>query len=85
MPAKNSLEDLRDHLFETLEALRDKEEPMDIDRARAVSEVAGQIIESAKVEVKFLEVTGEAASSELFAPREKQKALPSKTGEGKKP
>lgn len=85
MPAKNSLEDLRDHLFETLEALRDKDEPMDIDRARAVSEVAGQIIESAKVEVKFLEVTGEAVSSELFAPREKLKALPSKAGEGKKP
>lgn len=66
----------------TLEALRDKDEPMDIDRARAVSEVAGQIIESAKVEVKFLEVTGEASSSQLFAPREKQKTL--KAGDEKK-
>lgn len=84
MPAKNSLEDLRDHLFETLEALRDEDKPMDIDRARAVSEVAGQIIESAKVEVKFLEVTGETASSELFAPREKRRQLPAKTGEGNK-
>lgn len=84
MPAKNSLKDLRDHLFETLEALRDEDKPMDIDRARAVSEVAGQIIESAKVEVKFLEVTGEAASSELFASREKRGQLPAKTGEGNK-
>jgi hypothetical protein len=83
MPAKNSLEDLRDHLFETLEALRDEEKPMEIDRARAVSEVASQIIESAKVEVKFLEVTGEAASSQLFMPRSKQAQLPAKTGEKK--
>lgn len=83
MPPKNSLEDLRDHLFETLEALRDKDEPMDVDRARAVSEVAGQIIESAKVEVKFLEVTGEAANSNLFMPRPKQGELPAKAGDKK--
>ena len=31
---------------------------MDIDRAKAVAQVAGQIIESAKVELKALEITG---------------------------
>ena len=55
---KNKIEDLRNHLFATLEALRDKEDPMDIARAKAVAEVAGKIIESAKVEVRFLEVNG---------------------------
>lgn len=55
---KNKIEDLRNHLFATLEALRDKESPMDIDRAKAISQVAGTIIETAKVEVKFLELTG---------------------------
>jgi hypothetical protein len=45
---KNKMSDLRDHLFETLEALKDEEKPMDIDRANAVCQVASQLIESAK-------------------------------------
>lgn len=42
---------LRGHLFATLQALRDKDNPMPVDRARAVSEVARTIIETARVEV----------------------------------
>lgn len=60
---KNRIEDLRNHLFETLEALKDKEAPMDIERAKAVSQVAQVIIESAKVECKFLELGGELNSA----------------------
>lgn len=45
-------------MFATLEALRDKESPMDIERAKAISTVANTIIESAKVECKFLELIG---------------------------
>lgn len=55
---KNKMPDLRNHLFATLEALQDKDNPMDIPRAKAVAEVAGKLIESAKVEVDFLRVTG---------------------------
>lgn len=55
---KNKLEDLRNHLFETLEALKDTEKPMEIDRAKAVADVARVVIDSAKVEVDFLKVTG---------------------------
>ncbi len=55
---KNKIDDLRNHLFETLEALRDEEDPMDLDRARAVADVARVIVDSAKVEVAFLNVTG---------------------------
>ncbi len=57
---KNKIEDLRNHLFETLEALKDKDEPMDLDRARAVADVARVIVDSAKVEVEFAKVTSEA-------------------------
>ena len=53
-----TVSDLRAHLFATLEALRDKDNPMDLDRARAVSDVAQTIINSAKVEVDYLRVTG---------------------------
>jgi hypothetical protein len=58
MPPKNKIEDLRNHLFETLEALKDEEKPMDIARAIAVAEVAKVIVESAKVEVAYLRTTG---------------------------
>lgn len=51
---KNKIEDLRNHLFEVIEQLKDEETPMDINRAKAVAHVAGTIIESAKIEVKYL-------------------------------
>jgi hypothetical protein len=38
----------------TIESLLDKENPMDIGRAKAVADVAGKIIDSAKVEVDHL-------------------------------
>ena len=67
---KNKLTDLRNHLFETLEALKDKDHPMDIDRAKAVSEVAQTLINSAKVELQFMEAVGGKEQSQFFdAPR----------------
>lgn len=59
----NNIDDLRTHLFETLAALRDKEKPMELDRARTVAQIAKVIVESAKVEVEFLGVTGAARST----------------------
>jgi hypothetical protein len=35
---KNKIEDLRNHLFATLEARQDTEKPMEIDRARVTGE-----------------------------------------------
>jgi len=55
---KNKIEDLRNHLFATIEALQDEDNPMAIDRAKAISQMAQVIINSAKVEVDFLKVTG---------------------------
>ena len=55
---KNKIEDLRNHLFETLEELRDKDKPMDLDRARTIAGVAQTIVNSAKVEVEFMKVAG---------------------------
>ncbi len=55
---KNNIEALRRHLFETLEALKDKENPMDIERAKAISEVSQVIINTAKVEVQYAQATG---------------------------
>lgn len=66
---KNKIEDLRNHLFETIEMLKDKEQPLDIDRAKAISQVADTIIEAAKVEVKFVEVTRARSASDFFEPK----------------
>lgn len=53
-----TIDALRNCLFETLAALNDKDKPMEIDRAKAVAEIAQVIINSAKVEVEHLKVTG---------------------------
>jgi hypothetical protein len=74
-PMRNKIDDLRNHLFETLEALKDDEKPMDLDRARAVAEVAKVIVESAKVEVAFLKVTG-AVRATGFIPEGDDETVP---------
>lgn len=51
---KNSIEDLRNHLFVTIELLQDKENPMDVERAKTIANVAKVLIDSAKVEVDHL-------------------------------
>ena len=53
-----NITDLREILFETIAALRDTATPMDIERARAVVEVASAITDTAKVEVAFLREAG---------------------------
>jgi len=59
---KNTIEELREHLFGTLADLRDPTKPMEIERARAVAEVAGVIVDSARVEVNFLKEIGGSGS-----------------------
>jgi len=66
---KNTIDDLRSHLFETLQALRREKDPMEINRAQAIANVANAIIESAKVEVAFLKTTGALKSTD-FLPSE---------------
>lgn len=77
MPKKNKIVDLRDHLFETLEALKDKDDPMDLARAKAIADVGRVIVDSAKVEVDFLKVTGGLKSTD-FLPTEDDTTTPSR-------
>lgn len=58
----NDITAVRTALFDTLRALGDKDKPMDIDRAKAINEVAQTIINSAKVEVDALRVIGGTGS-----------------------
>lgn len=63
---KNKLSDLRNHLFETIEGLKDNTLP--VDRARAISDAAGRIIESGKMELQFLDLVGDREASRFFDP-----------------
>ncbi len=65
---KNKIEDLRNHLFATIEALLDDEKPLDIDRAKAVCEVGQVIVNSAKIEVDFLRATGGEIGTGFISP-----------------
>lgn len=71
---KNKMTDLRDHLFATLEALQDKDNPMDIDRAKAIAEVGKVLVDSAKVEVAFINATDGRGNTTGFI--ESERALP---------
>lgn len=72
-----NIDDLRSHLFETLEGLKDKANPMDIERAKAVATVAGVIVDSAKVEVEHLKLTGAIGSG--FVPAAPKKLADTST------
>ena len=65
---KNKIDDLRNHLFATIEALRDPQSPMDIARAKAIANAAQVIVNSAKVENDFIRLTGGKGSG--FVPDE---------------
>lgn len=64
----HKIDDLRAHLFATLEALRDTEKPMEIERAKAIADVGRVIVDTAKVEVQYLDQVGGRGSGFLPEP-----------------
>jgi hypothetical protein len=67
--ARNKITDLRDHLFEVIEKLKEGDDTMPIERAQAIAEVSKTIIDSARVEVEYIKVTGQDKSDNpLFMP-----------------
>lgn len=56
---------LRQHLLDTLADLRNREKPMEPDRARAVAQVASVLVDSAKVEIEYIKATGQDSSEFL--------------------
>jgi hypothetical protein len=66
----NNIDALRNHLFDALKGLKDG--TIDIEKAKAMSDVAQVIINSAKVEVEYSKATGSKGSGFL----EKEQQLP---------
>jgi hypothetical protein len=61
------INDLREHLMATLASLRDRENPMEPDRARAVAQVAGVLVDTARAEIDYIKATG-ADRSDFLEP-----------------
>lgn len=68
----NHISTVRQHLLDTLADLRNKDNPMDIDRARAVADVATVIVNTAKVEVEYLKATNQTHTPFLEIPPDEQ-------------
>lgn len=54
----NDITDLRSELFATMRALRDKDNPIDVAKAKAVADIAGRIIDSVKAETEYVRAFG---------------------------
>lgn len=54
---------LRQHLLDTLADLRNRDNPMEPDRARAIAQVASVAVDTARVEVDYLKATGQDVSN----------------------
>ncbi len=68
----NHISTVRQHLLDTLADLRNKDNPMDIERARAVADVANVIVKTAKVEVDYLKATNQTHTPFLEVPPDDQ-------------
>lgn len=75
----SNITELRAHLMATLASLRDRDNPMEPDRARAIAQVAGVIVDTARVEIDYLKATGQDESSFLDTSSEH---LPDGTAQG---
>lgn len=74
---QRTLNNLRSTLFEVLDEVLDKNQPMEVKRAIAVSQLANQIINSAKVQLQAVNVLGQdSIPSDFLGVEEKKKALP---------
>ena len=70
---------LRQSLMDTLADLRNRDNPMDLDRARTVATVASVLVDTAKVENEYLKITGQDRSNFLEAPAEPPRQIGNST------
>lgn len=75
---KNKITDLRNHLFETIESLKDADHPMEVQRAKAIYETAQTIIETGKLELQFINLVGKGENSQFFDQPQLAKPVPTR-------
>ena len=63
MSSTSHINTLRADLLATLADLRNRSNPMEPDRARAIAQVASVLVDSARVEADYIKVTGQDVSN----------------------
>lgn len=76
---KNNIEELRNDLFDTLRSLKGPVQPIDLQRAKAVCEVAAKIIDTGKLEVSAMRKVDQEPRTEFFG--QSTPALPATAGD----
>lgn len=74
--SRTHIDEVRAALMGTLTDLRDKANPMDIDRAKAVAAVATVLVDSARVENDYLKITGQDRSDFLEVAKDDLAVIP---------
>lgn len=62
------INDLRNHLFAALDGLADRVNPMKVERAKAIADVARVIVDTAKAETQLLQAIGARGTGTKFIP-----------------
>lgn len=75
-PDSHTIDEVRRRLFGVLDGLADEHKPMDIERARAMVDVAQTIVNTAKVQVDYLRATGGRGNAPFLEAPPAQPALP---------
>ena len=73
---KDKMTDLRHHLFAAIESLADPDTPVDLDRIKQITEVSKVLVDTAKVEVAFINAVGAEQTTGFI---ESRPALPGAT------
>lgn len=62
-----NLDDLRGVLFEQLKRIQDPKEKFDASRTRAITDIAGRLLESARLEIDYARATKKAGVSKFLS------------------
>ena len=81
----NDINQLREIMFETLRSLKDQAQPLDVERAKAISNAAQVIINSVKVEIDYLRVSGGTGTHFIPDSRPEMIAISNKDAQKKAP
>lgn len=79
MTATPHINALRTQLLDTLRDLRNRTNPMEPDRARAIAQVASVLVDTARVEVDYIKVTGQDVSNFIDGLKAPDEAPPTLT------
>jgi hypothetical protein len=75
----NDINTLRAALFDTLRRLQSKDDPIDLDQAKAINETAQTLVNTVKAEIEFMRVAGGTRGTDFIPALSPEKPAPEDT------